>query len=363
MSGFPQPTLEIDLAAIVANWRSLRERHGAATGAAVKANAYGLGAADVAPALHAAGCRHFFVATLDEALALRPLLPEASIMVLNGAMPGSEAEFIAHDLIPVLNSLDDLARWQLAARQAGQSLRAVLHVDTGMARLGLDEREFALLRAEPHRLEGISLDYVMSHLAAAEQPDSPQNEAQRARFAAIRAAFPSVRASLANSSGIFLGPGFASDLARPGYALYGGNPTPGRPNPMRNVARLTAPVLQVRQIGPGDSVGYNATWRAARPSRIATIGIGYADGFLRSLSNATSALGGFDAKPIPLVGRVSMDLINFDVTDFPAIVPGSLLKLIGPGRDVDALARDAGTSGYEILTSLGSRYRRVVKSA
>lgn len=366
MSVFHQATLEVDLHAIVANWRSLRDRHGAPTGAAVKANAYGLGVHDVAPALYAAGCRHFFIASLDEALPLRPLLPEVQLIVLNGLMPGAEADFIDHDLHPVLNSLDDLARWQCAARRIGRPLHAILHIDTGMGRLGLDQHEFALLRAEPHRLDCIALNYVMTHLAASEQPDAPQNAAQKARFAAVRAAFPGVATSFANSAGIFLGAEFASDLARPGYALYGGNPTPGRSNPMQDVVRLTAPVLQIRQINPGDSVGYNATWQATRRGRIATIGVGYADGFLRSLSNATSAYAAapnFDGRPIPLVGRVSMDLTTFDVTDFPAITPGSRLELIGSRRGIDALARDAGTSGYEILTSLGSRYRRVIKPA
>jgi alanine racemase len=358
-------TLEIDLGAIAANWRELARRHGAATGAAVKADAYGLGMAAVAPALWSAGCRHFFVAHLDEALALRPLVPAAWIAVLNGVPPDSEAVFIAHDLRPVLNGLDDLARWQAAARRAGGRLPAVLHIDTGMARLGLDRHEYARLQAEPERLDGVALDYVMTHLAAAEQPDAAQNASQAARFAAIRRDFPSVLSSFANSAGIFLGARFKSDLARPGYALYGGNPQPHLPHPMRDVVRLTAPILQIRQIGPGETVGYHATWRASRPTRIATIGIGYADGLPRALSGATCAFMAedFDGPPIPLVGRVSMDLMTFDVTDHPAVTLGMRLELLGPRRGIDALARDAGTSGYEILTSLGHRYRRVLLSA
>ena len=341
-------------------------QHGAAMGAAVKADAYGLGASAVAPALQAAGCRHFFVAHLEEALSLRPLLPDAWIAVLNGAPPGEETAFIHHGLRPVLNGLGDIARWQMTARNAGHPLRAVLHVDTGMARLGLDKTEFARLSTAPDLLDGISLDYVMSHLVSAEQPDAEENQAQARRFAAIRNVFPGIPASFANSAGIFLGPTFCSDLARPGYALYGGNPTPDRPNPMRNAVRLTAPILQVREIPAGETVGYNATWKAPRPSRIATLGIGYADGFPRALSNATCAFAegaDFDGHPVPLVGRVSMDLITFDVTDFPMIGAGSRLELLGPRRGIDALARDAGTSGYEILTSLGHRYRRVILPA
>ena len=354
-------SLEINLRAIISNWHNLARRHGASTGAAVKADAYGLGAAAVAPALLAAGCRHFFVAHLDEALALRPVLPGAWIAVLNGAAPGSESDFICHDLRPVLNGLDDLSRWQAFSRNRGRRLPAVLHIDTGMARLGLDRHEYAALLAEPERLDGVALDYVMTHLIAAEQPDAPENAMQASRFAAIRRDFPGIPLSFANSAGIFLGERFKSDLARPGYALYGGNPTPGLPNPMRNVVRLTAPVLQVREIASGDPVGYNATWRASRPTRIATVGIGYADGLPRSLSSATCAfLEGtdFDEQPIPLVGRVSMDLITFDITDFPAISPGTRLELLGATRGIDALAHDAGASGYEILTSLGRRYQR-----
>ncbi len=346
----------------MANWRDLARRHGAFTGAAVKADAYGLGAAAVAPALLAAGCRHFFVAHLDEALALRPLLPGAWIAVMNGAPPTSEPDFIRHDLRPVLNGLGDLSRWQAFARQQDRRLPAVLHIDTGMARLGLDRRDCATLQQEPERRDGVQLDYVMTHLIAAENPDAEQNVMQASRFAALRREFPGISLSFANSAGIFLDERFKSDLARPGYGLYGGNPTPGSPNPMRHVVRLTAPVLQVRHIEAGDPVGYNATWRASRPTRVATLGIGYADGLPRALSSATCAFmtgGNFDEQPIPLVGRVSMDLITFDITDFPAIASGTQLELLGPRRGVDALASDASTSGYEILTSLGRRYRRV----
>jgi alanine racemase len=201
----------------------------------------------------------------------------------------------------------------------------------------------------------------MTHLVASEVPDDPINQAQRDRFAAACAALPAAPRSLANSSGIFLGPDFASDLARPGAALYGINPTPGHPNPMRSAVTLKARVVQVRQIGAGEGVGYNSTWRASRDSRIATVSVGYADGFLRSLSNRATAF--FDGRPVPLVGRVSMDLTTFDVTDHPGIVPGAWLELIGPRATPDDLAEAAGTNGYEILTSLGPRYHRVYRGA
>jgi alanine racemase len=354
------PTLYIDVGAVVANWRSLAARHTGETAGVVKANAYGLGVALIAPALAAAGCRRFFVATADEAITLRGLLPAPWIAVLNGCPAGREAEFIAHDLTPVINALDDGARWQAAGRTVGRALPAILHIDTGMSRLGLDAAELATLRHEPARLAGIDWHYIMSHLTAAEQPDPAESRAQASRFSAIAAHFPGMRTSLANSSGLFLGDIAKSDLARPGIALYGGNPTPGRPNPMQPVVTLAAPILQIREIEPGETVGYNGIWRANRRSRIATIGVGYADGLPRSLSTRMSAR--HNGQTIRQIGRISMDLTMFDVTDHPRIIPGTMLDLIGPGHDIDDLATEAGTIGYEILTSLGPRYRRVAKS-
>ena len=348
--------LQIDLAAIVANWRALDERYGPQRAAAVlKADAYGLGARYVAPALHAAGCRHVFVAHLEEALALRPHLPGTMIAVLNGIWPGAEADAIAHDIRPVLGSLHEIDAWSAAAQAAARPLPALLHIDTGMNRLGLSSGELAVLADDPRRLGGIALDYVMTHLVSAECPDDPTNQRQREAFDAARARLPAAPASLANSSGLFLGPEFASALARPGAALYGVNPTPSQPNPMHPAIRLRARIIAVRDIGPGETVGYNGQWQAACPSRIATVAAGYADGYLRSLSNA--AVAHFDGQPVPLVGRVSMDLSTFDITGVPA-QPGDWLDLIGPANPIDALAAQAGTNGYELLTSLGRRYRR-----
>jgi alanine racemase len=345
--------LEIDRGAVAANWLALRR---GPTGAAVKADAYGLGAREIAPALYGAGCRHFFTAHPSEALAIRTLLPGAMLAVLNGLWPGCEAVFTANDLTPVLGTLDEIDRWTAHARTLGQPLPAILHVDTGMNRLGLDASEMDALAADHGRLAGLTLRYVMTHLVSAECPDDPVNEQQRARFAAACARLPPAPRSFANSSGLFLGPGYESDLARPGAALYGINPTPGRPNPMRPVVRLRARVLRLRDVPAGDSVGYNGQWVAARPSRIATVSVGYADGYLRSLTNRAVAF--FDEQPVPLVGRVSMDLSTFDVTDAPRLRPGDWLDLIGPGG-VDALADLAGTNGYEVLTSLGCRYQRI----
>jgi alanine racemase len=360
MTGTETAVLEVDLAAIVSNWRKLRSIHGGEVAAVVKADGYGLGATHVAPALHAAGCRHFFVAHLQEALAIRPLLPGAMLAVLNGPQPGDEPHYAEHDIDPVLGSLDEIDRWSALARRLGRTLPALLHVDTGMNRLGLDRQELSIVQRDHARLAGISVRYVMTHLVASEVADDPLNDTQRARFADACAGLPLAPRSFSNSSGIFLGAGWASDLARPGAALYGINPTPGRDNPMQPVVRLRASVLQCREIPDGETVGYNATWRATGTRRIATVGIGYADGWQRSLSGRGHAL--FDGAPVPLVGRVSMDLSTYDITDHPAIRPGSWLELIGPGLSPDTIAEWADTNGYEVLTSLGARIRRVYRA-
>ncbi len=350
------PRLTIDLEAVAANWLTLAASHPGATAAVVKADGYGLGAAPVARRLLAAGCTTFFVAHPSEAQALRQALgPAPVIAVLNGLFDGQAETYRAHDLQPVLGSLAEIADWQQQAR-SGAPLPAMLHVDTGMCRLGLDQAELDQLVAEPHRLDGIRLTLIMTHLVSAETPAAPINAAQLARFTAACARLPRLPRSIANSSGMFLGAEFHADLARPGAALYGINPEPGRPNPMRPVLRLAAPVLQLRQVATGETVGYNAIWTAPRPSRIATLSVGYADGYLRSLS--ATGLACFDGRPVPLVGRVSMDLTTWDVTDHPAVERGSWLELIGPAIPPDDVAARAGTNGYEILTSLGRRYDR-----
>lgn len=354
----PQPVafLTIDLDAIAGNWRTLCARHAGAVGAVLKADAYGLGAARVGARLARAGCAHFFVAHLAEAIALRPHVGAAIIAVLDGVLANEPAEFVAHGIVPVLSDLAQVERWREAAARAGQSLPAMLHLDTGMSRLGLSPADAAALAQDATRLRGIALTQVMTHLVSAELPDDPINAVQLNRFNALRAALPAAPSSLANSSGIFLGPEFASDLARPGAALHGINPTPGRPNPMAPVVRLDARVLQLREIAAGEGVGYNATWRAARPSRIATVAAGYADGYLRGLSNR--GVAHWQRQPLPMAGRVSMDLLTFDATDHPALAVGDLVQLIGPDFPPDAVATAAGTNGYEVLTSLGPRYTR-----
>ena len=352
--------LEIRLDAICGNWHLLRRRAGSATCAAVaKADAYGLGAAQVAPALYRAGCRHFFVAHLDEGIALRPLLErDATVYVLHGSTPGAEPEFVAHGLVPVLNSLQQLDAWRGLAQGVDRELPAVLQVDTGMSRLGLPPAEVDAIAADASCLQGVSLQLVMSHLASAEDQATPLNTQQLERFRATLPRLPLARASLANSSGIFLGSDYQFDLVRPGAALYGVAPVLGQPNPLQPVVRLRSKVLQMRQIEAGTGVGYGHAWTAPRPSRIATLATGYADGWLRSLSNRGEVE--YEGQRLPVVGKVSMDTITVDATTVPEgrLHEGSLVDLLGDRLGVDEVARAAGTIGYEVLTSLGARYAR-----
>lgn len=349
--------LTIDLGAIVANWRLLRERLGKAECAAVvKADAYGLGAAEVSAALEAAGCRSFFVAHLEEGIELRRRLAGTSrIFVLNGTLRGTEADFVAAGLVPVINTMGELSGWRTHARAVGKRLPVVLQVDSGMSRLGLAPSDVSAIADDPTLHEGLSVELVMSHLACADESGHPANEAQRREFERLRAMLPSAPASLANSSGIFLGEAFHFDLARPGAALYGINPTPGAANPMRPVVQLSARVLQLRDAGQGAGVGYGHSESIQRPSRLATISLGYADGWPRNAA-AYAFLG--DVR-LPFRGRVSMDSIILDVTDCPAAVhEGALVDLIGAHQTVDDVAGQAATIGYEILTRLGRRFHR-----
>ncbi len=353
-------TLTVDLAAVRGNYRILRERLGRVPCAAVvKADGYGLGAIPVGRALAAAGAEWFFTAHLGEAVALRAALPvPVRIAVLNGIWPGLEETFLAHDLLPVLNDLGQIALWRDCAGRAGRPLPAIVQVDTGMARLGLPPAELAILEREPQRLAGVAPLLLLSHLACADEPGHPLNAEQLRRFQAARRAFPGVPASLAASSGIFLGADYHFDLGRPGVALYGVNPTPAAPNPMLPVVRLEARILQVRHIDRGESVGYGAAHRASRPTKVATVSIGYADGFLRSSSSRGHFL--LNGGTAPIIGRVSMDLITLDVTDFADADarPGATVVAIGGRRTLDAVAADAGSIGYEFLTGLGRRYAR-----
>ncbi|MES2172427.1 MAG: alanine racemase [Pseudomonadota bacterium] len=353
-------TLRIDLGALVANYALIaRQVAPAAVAGVVKADAYGLGAAEVSHALLAAGCRHFFVAHLCEATALKPHLPpDIPLYVLNGLPPGAEAACAALGVLPVLNSLAQIDAWAAAARTIGYALPGVIQVDTGMSRLGLTPDELAMLRDQPHRLDGIDLQLVMSHLACADEPDDAFNREQRDRFDAIAAQFPGVPHSLDNSGGAMASDVGHGDLVRAGIALYGGAPH-GDPNPMQAVIALDAYIVQLRTVPAGAGVGYGLTHRCDRPSHIATLSVGYADGWPRHLSGRGSAyIGGVRA---PIVGRVSMDSMTIDVTDVAdyLLYPGAPVELIGPHQTIDAVAAQAGTISYEILTRLGHRYARI----
>jgi alanine racemase len=352
--------LTIDLDAIAENYRRLRAllRPGAQCAGVVKADGYGCGAIPVAKRLFAEGCRVFFVARPDEGFRLKPHLPEAEVCVLDGLLPGLVDDYAAVGLVPVLNDAGQVEAW--TAYCAANEFRppVVIHVDTGMNRLGLGENDALALAEDKDALRAFSDVLVMSHLVVSEEPENPINAAQLAAFERIRARFPKAKASLANCSGIFLGHKYHFDLARPGYALYGGNPTPGKPNPMRHAVQLLARIIAVRDVDKAGTVGYGATARIGAGGRIATIAVGYADGYLRSLSNRGEAWIG--PHRAPLIGRVSMDLVTLDVSSVPpeACQVGAFAELIGANVPIDDIADRAGTNGYEILTSLGPRYHR-----
>jgi alanine racemase len=371
MSAFDTPDAEIrgnlltlDLGALVANWRMLGARAGTEAGAVVKADAYGIGIEPAVTALSRAGCRSFFVAHLSEAIRARAVASEATIYVLNGLLPGQGGAYAQHALSPVLGSAEELQEWA-AFRQANPAVRpAALHVDTAMNRLGFAPGEaLALAREGADTVRAAGIGLLMSHFAASEDEADPANARQIAAFAEIAAAFPELPASLMNSSGHFLKGCPAYRLTRPGYALYGGNPTPDRANPMQLVVSLQSRIIQLRDVEAGTQVGYNGRWTAKRRSRLATICLGYADGYPRNASGTDTVPGGtalVGGVPCPFVGSVSMDLIILDVTDAPdnASRRGEWVTLIGGALDLETVGASAKTIGYEILTSLGRRHAR-----
>src|SRR6202047_3475006 len=358
--------LTVDLDAICAHWRKLEKTAVPAECAAViKADAYGCGLVPVARALSHAGCKTFFVATLDEARAARTALPSAALYVLNGLIQNTGEAYAKIDARPVIGDLNELAEWDVFCRRSGWAGGAAIHIDTGMNRLGLTIVEaqgiIPRINAGDH---GITL--VMSHLACAESLNHPLNARQLAPFREIASLFSGVPASLSNSSGIFLGPQFQFDLVRPGAALDGVNPTPEADNPMQPVVELKARIVQLRTIERGESVGYGATWTARRPTRLAIVSAGYADGYFRAAGGSDGTRGAdviVAGKRCPVVGRISMDLMAVDITDLPPNVArrGHMATLIGEGITVDELAHHFGTIGYEVLTSLGQRYARLYK--
>ena len=352
--------LTIDLGALRDNYLTLAAMAPASqTAAVVKADAYGLGADIVSQTLFEAGCRNFFVAHIDEALALKlRLSAEARIFVLNGLQPGNETSCAAMAVTPVLNSLEQIAQWSGHARKLGKMLTAAVQIDTGMCRLGLSPEELEILSAQQQLLDGIEITFVMSHLACADEPDHVSNAAQLAVMRKAATAFPETPVCFSNSGGIFLGIDYHNALLRPGIALYGGAPSAAGPNPMKPVVRLDLAVIQTRTVPAGSLVGYGGSFTASGPTRLATIAAGYADGLPRSLSNRGAAW--YNGVRLPIAGRVSMDSIILDISALPegTLTQGSLVQMIGPDQTLEDIAEDAGTIAYEILTGLGRRYRR-----
>lgn len=373
---FPGAELEIDLDAVARNYaRFAGALDGAECGATVKADAYGLGVAEVAPVLWEAGCHTFFVAMPAEGVELRSLLPEATIYVFNGVPRDWEYHFAELGLIPVLNSLDDISAWAEFARAMGATpAPAALHFDTGMNRLGLSPAEVETLVAEPHRT-GFDIPCIMSHLACADTPDKDMSAVQRDRFSAAAEAVIEARAdagfgderpllSLANSAGVLTDPSYHFDLVRPGIGLYGGNPFVGRSNPMDNVIRLRGRVLQIREVAPPDTVGYGATHAVTGPGRIAIVDVGYGDGHLRAFGEGRG-WGVINGHGVPVTGRVSMDSLALDITALAldACTVGTMVDLLGGPVPLDEATKATGLSGYELLTLLGRRYNRVYKTS
>jgi alanine racemase len=361
-------TLTIDLAAIEANWRALAHRLLTVECAAVvKANAYGLGLQQVTARLAKAGCKTFFVADLAEARTVRSRARDAAIYVLDGFTPDWGEGFIEINARPVINSTTELAEWDTFVGAHAWRGGAALQVDTGMHRLGITPDEAAAL-APRAQTENHGIALLLSHLACADTPDHPLNAKQIQLFRELHMLYPGVPASLVNSSGIFLGDSAHFDLARPGAALYGVNPTPGRPNPMKSVVQLTGRILQLRNLARDDTVGYGATWTAKRASRIAIVALGYADGLMRAGSATDERPGGaaiVAGQRCPIVGRISMDMICIDVTDLGggAVHRGDHATLIGAELAIDDVAAAAGTIGYEILTRLDPRSHVVYRGS
>ncbi|MBP1860731.1 alanine racemase [Rhizobium herbae] len=361
--------LTIDLGALADNWRTMNKLSGKARAAAVlKANAYGIGVKPAAETLYAAGARDFFVADVEEGVALRPLVPDGRIHILAGMWPGNEQLFFDYGLVPIINSEEQLAFFMSALSERGDH-PCVLHVDTGMNRLGLTADEALALAGDPARPASFSPILVMSHLACADDPTHPLNRRQLESFRTVTAAFEGIESSLANSAGVHLGPDFHFDLTRPGIATYGGEAVNGMANPMKPVVTAQARILQIRRVRTGETASYGGSAQFARDSRVAIVAIGYADGYHRSVSGGgvtlrqatpSGAFGFLHGHKVPHLGRVTMDLSLFDVTDLPdnVVRPGDYIELFGNNIAIDDVARAGGTIGYEMLTSLGARYER-----
>ncbi len=357
--------LTVDLDAIAANWRTLSShlRDGTECAATVKANAYGTGLAETADRLHQEGCRSFFVALPEEALHLRETLPDVTIYVLDGLFPGTAETYAAANLRPVLNSVPEIEEWSAYCRAAKTALPAAIHIDTGMNRLGLLPDMFAQVMADDYLAGAFTPCLLVSHLACGSTPDHPLNQMQLDTFRAATADFPHIPKSLANSAGVFLGPDYHFDIARPGISLYGGKALDPGANPMVPVVKVEARILMVRDVAENKTIGYGGAVTATRPMRLAVVAAGYADGFLRRAGSSDKHSGGFgwlEGHRVPIVGRISMDMMALDVTDVPETVArhGVFVELLGPNVAASDLAIYAETIDYEYLTGLGRRFHR-----
>lgn len=354
--------LEVDCSVVAHNYKFLQSQlPKAKCGAVIKADAYGLGMLKVAPVLHTNGCEDFFVATIDEAISLRKVLPKQNIYVFGGLMPGAEAEFLNYNLIPVLNDISQIQRWAACAREHQQQLSAVIHIDTGMWRLGLPPREVLQLVEEVQLLQFFDLKYFLSHLACSDSPHHDKNHQQITVFNEALSILPKTPASFANSHAIFLGQEYHYDLVRPGRSLYGLGARFLHTDGIRQAVKVYTRIIQVRAIGKGETVGYDAMYCVPKETRIATIAVGYADGLSRALSNHGRVyIAGYEA---PMVGRVSMDLITVDVGKIPEAltVPGAWVEVIGDNISADDVALAAGTTSREIVSKLGARFHRIYK--
>lgn len=359
----------IDLQALADNWRFMSRQSGKArAGAVVKADGYGIGIEDAGQTLYNAGARDFFVALPAEGETLRTYAPDARIFVLSGIWEGMEEAFFDHDLVPVIASEEQLAFWMRTVAEHGDHPCA-LHVDTGFNRLGLSMEDALYLASDVSRPASFSPVLILSHLACADDPASPMNKQQLEAFRTVSSAFEGIEASLSASAGTFLGSDYHFDLTRPGIALYGGEAVNGVANPMQPVVKAEARILQIRTAKAGETVSYGATCTLTRDSRLAIASVGYADGYLRNLSGhgvalrdaiISGAYGFIAGQKVPVVGRITMDMTIFDVTDLPpkAVTAGDYIELFGHNMPIDDVARTAGTIGYEMLTGLGLRYER-----
>lgn len=355
------PIVEIKLSTILDNYKQLQNiAKGSEVAAAVKADCYGLGADFIVPVLVQAGCQHFFVANIDEGINLRKKISQNyAIYVLNGVFIDSIDELIEFKLIPVINHAAQLELWHSYAKNLQSKLPTVIHINTGMNRLGMSIDDFLYYITKDHILSGLDIKIVMSHFASSDVPDDPENTKQLELFCNLADKLPEIKKSICNSGGIFMNKAAHLDIVRPGAALYGLATHPDASKYINNPVSLFAPIIQIHELKAGDKVGYNGTFVAKGNMRIATIPIGYADGYMRSLSSKGSVhIGEYSAK---VLGRVSMDLTTIDITNIPIeeCFLGQKVEIIGKHNTPDDLAKLAGTIGYEILTSLGKRYKRV----